>query len=123
MIKRQVRKEKRDIRHQRIRRKLEGTPNTPRLSVFKSLNHIYAQIIDDMKEHTLVAVSSLTPEIRGEVQQAKNKVEVAKIVGNKMGELALSNGIKKVRFDRGGYLYHGRVKALAEGAREAGLEF
>ena len=123
MIKRQVRKEKRDIRHQRIRRKLEGTPNIPRLSVFKSLNHIYAQIIDDMKEHTLVAVSSLTPEIRGEVQQAKNKVEVAKIVGNKMGELALSNGIKKVRFDRGGYLYHGRVKALAEGAREAGLEF
>lgn len=123
MIKRQVRKEKRDIRHQRIRRKLEGTPNIPRLSVFKSLNHIYAQIIDDIKEHTLVAVSSLTPEIRGEVQQAKNKVEVAKIVGNKMGELALSNGIKKVRFDRGGYLYHGRVKALAEGAREAGLEF
>ncbi|HSE83157.1 MAG TPA: 50S ribosomal protein L18 [Thermodesulfobacteriota bacterium] len=123
MIKRQIRKEKRDIRHQRIRRKLEGTPNAPRLSVFKSLKHIYAQIIDDTKEHTIVAVSSLTPEIREKVQQAKNKVEVAKIVGNRMGELALSNVIKKVRFDRGGYAYHGRVKALAEGAREAGLEF
>jgi len=123
VIKRQARKEKRDIRHERIRRKLEGTPNTPRLSVFKSLNHIYAQIIDDTKEHTLVAASSLTPEIRENVRQTKGKVEVAKLVGVKIGELALSNGIKKVRFDRGGYAYHGRVKALAEGARGAGLEF
>lgn len=123
MIKRQIRKEKKDIRHRRIRRKLEGTPSIPRLSVFKSLNHIYAQIIDDTKEHTLVAVSSLTPEIREKVQQAKGKVEVAKIVGDKVGEFALSKGIKKVRFDRGGYAYHGRVKALAEGARGAGLEF
>lgn len=123
MIKRQIRKEKKDIRHRRIRRKLEGTPGIPRLSVFKSLNHIYAQIIDDTKEHTLVAVSSLTPEIREKVQQAKGKVEVAKIVGDKVGEFALSKGIKKVRFDRGGYAYHGRVKALAEGARGAGLEF
>jgi large subunit ribosomal protein L18 len=123
VIKRQARKEKRDIRHERIRRKLEGTPNTPRLSVFKSLNHIYAQIIDDTKEHTLVAASSLTPEIRDNVRQTKGKVEVAKLVGVKIGELALSNGIKKVRFDRGGYAYHGRVKALAEGARGAGLEF
>ncbi|HSE84263.1 MAG TPA: 50S ribosomal protein L18 [Thermodesulfobacteriota bacterium] len=123
MIKRQIRKEKKDIRHRRIRRKLEGTPSIPRLSVFKSLNHIYAQIIDDTKEHTLVAVSSLTPEIREKVQQAKGKVEVAKIVGDKVGELALSKGIKKVCFDRGGYVYHGRVKALAEGARGAGLEF
>ena len=123
MIKRQVRKEKRDIRHQRIRRKLEGTSGTPRLSVFKSLNHIYAQIIDDTKEHTLVAVSSLTPEIRENVRQTKGKVGVAKLVGVKIGELALSNGIKRVRFDRGGNAYHGRVKALAEGAREAGLEF
>jgi large subunit ribosomal protein L18 len=123
-MKKKSRKEKRDIRHQRIRRKLGGTSNIPRLSVFKSSNHISAQIIDDIEEHTLAAISSLTPKVREIVQQdKKNKSEIAKIVGEKIGELALSRGIKRVRFDRGGYPYHGRVKALAEGAREAGLEF
>jgi large subunit ribosomal protein L18 len=125
MIKKKSRKERTNIRHQRVRRKLTGTPSMPRLSVFKSSKHIYAQIVDDMKEHTIAAASSLTPGIREEIRQhdKMNKVEVAKLVGGKIGEFALSKGVKRVRFDRGGYPYHGRVKALAEGAREAGLEF
>ena len=124
MIKIKARKEGRGIRHQRVRRKLRGTSDVPRLCVFKSSNHIYAQIIDDVKEHTLISASSLTPEIREILKgDRKRKVDTAKLVGKYLGEVALSNGIKKVRFDRSGYLYHGRVKALAEGAREAGLEF
>lgn len=124
MINKKSRKAKRNIRHVRIRRRLSGSSDMPRLSVFKSSKHIYAQIIDDAEEHTLIAVSSLTPEVReAETQDKKGKIETAKKVGRKIGEFALSKGINKVRFDRSGYPYHGRIKALAEGAREAGLEF
>ncbi len=124
MIKRRSRKERRGIRHQRVRRNMRGTPSVPRLCVFKSSSHIYAQIIDDIAGHTLVAASSLTPKIREILKNdKKNKVDIARIVGRYLGEVALSKGIKRVCFDRGGYPYHGRVKAMAEGAREAGLEF
>lgn len=124
MMKRKTRKERRDITHQRIRRNMRGTPGVPRLCIFKSSSHIYAQIIDDVAEHTLVAASSLTPKIREILENDKKKrVDIAKIVGKHLGEAALSKGINKVCFDRGGYPYHGRVKAIAEGAREAGLEF
>ena len=111
-------------RHIRIRKKVSGTSERPRLCVSKSLKHIYAQIIDDVAEHTLVAASSLTPEIREILKNDKKKrVDIAKMVGKYLAEDALSKGIKKVCFDRGVYPYHGRVKAIAEGAREAGLEF
>ena len=124
MIKQRSRKEKRDVRHLRVRRKAFASLGTPRLTVFKSSKHIYAQVIDDVAERTLVAASSLTPKVREILKQDhKKKIEVAKIVGKYIGELSLSKGIKMVRFDRGGYPYHGRVKSLAEGAREAGLEF
>lgn len=124
MIKRVSRKEKTSVRHRRSRRKGLRFSQVPRLSVFKSSKHIYAQIIDDVKGHTLVAASSVTPKVREILnQERKNKVEIAKIVGQYIGELSLSDGIKKIYFDRGGYPYHGRIKSLAEGAREAGLEF
>jgi large subunit ribosomal protein L18 len=104
--------------HSRIRAKLAGTDVRPRLNVYRSLNHIYAQVIDDQKGQTLVAASTL---------QIKSKtggnVAAAKEVGKAVAEQAVAKGIKRVVFDRGGYLYHGRVKALAEAAREAGLEF
>lgn len=122
--KRSSSKEKRNIRHERLRKTLSGNSSAPRLSVFKSSSHIYAQIIDDERGHTIVAASTLTPKIEEILGgDKKKKVETAKIVGKYLGELAISNGIKKVRFDRGGYKYHGRVKSLADGAREAGLEF
>ncbi len=124
MIRKRTRKERRDIRHRRVRRTLRGTSSIPRLSVFKSSKHIYAEIIDDNKEQTLIAASTLTPRIRKVLNEGKkNKVETAKLVGRYIGEMALSRGLKKVCFDRGGYRYHGRLKALAEGARETGLEF
>jgi large subunit ribosomal protein L18 len=124
MIKKKSRKEKRDMRHRRSSVKLRMISRLPRLSVFKSSKHIYAQIIDDAEGRTLVAASSLTPKIREILNQdKKKKVEVARIVGKYIGELSISKGIKRVCFDRGGYPYHGRVKSLAEGAREAGLEF
>lgn len=92
--------------------------------MFKSSRHIYAQIIDDVNGQTLVAASSVTPKVREILnQERKKRVEIAKIVGQYIGQLSLSNGIKKIYFDRGGYPYHGRIKSLAEGAREAGLEF
>jgi large subunit ribosomal protein L18 len=118
-----TRKERRGIRHKRIRSKLMVTSKIPRFSVFRSSKHIYAEIIDDIEDSTLVAASTLTPKIREILNEKKKKVDAAKLVGKYIGEAALLRGIKKVCFDRGGYLYHGRVKALAEGAREAGLEF
>ncbi|MGH7890540.1 MAG: 50S ribosomal protein L18 [Thermodesulfobacteriota bacterium] len=124
MIKRISRKEKSEIRHKRSRRKAVRFSPVPRLSVFKSARHIYAQIIDDINGYTLVAASSLSPQVREIIKQdKKKKVEIAKIVGRHIAEISLSNGIKKVYFDRGGYPYHGRVRSVAEGAREAGLEF
>ena len=109
-------------RHARVRRKISGTAEAPRLCVFRSLNHIYAQIIDDVKGHTLVACSSVEKEIAGQVE-GKDKKGVAKLVGQKLAERALAKGISVVVFDRGGYLYTGRVASLADGAREGGLKF
>jgi large subunit ribosomal protein L18 len=104
--------------HTRIRRRVKGTPERPRLAVFRSVKHIYAQVIDDAKGHTLVAASS------NEKSAANGgNVAGAKTVGKTVAERAKEKGIKSVVFDRGGYLYHGRVKALAEAARQAGLEF
>jgi large subunit ribosomal protein L18 len=102
--------------HQRIRRKLAGTAERPRLNVYRSLNHIYAQVIDDQKGETLVSASSIKLKTGGNVASAKE-------IGKAVAEMAVKKGIKKVVFDRGGYLYHGRIKALADAAREAGLEF
>ena len=106
-------------RHGRIRRNIVGTAERPRLNVFRSLNHIYAQIIDDEKGVTLAAASSLDKGFEGYGGNA----EAATAVGKRIAEEALKKGIKAVVFDRGGYIYHGRIAALAEGAREGGLEF
>ena len=109
-------------RHQRIRRSLLGTTARPRLSVFRSLQHIYAQVIDDILGNTLVAASTVDPELRGQLD-GLNKSQQATRVGELVAKRALEKGLKQVVFDRGGYPYHGRVKALADGAREGGLEF
>ena len=122
MLKRKDRNESRQRRHVRIRRGLRGSASRPRLSVFRSLAHIYAQVIDDRTKNTLVAASSLDPEIRSEATKAK-KADAGKLVGRLIAKRAQAKGIRQVVFDRGGYLYHGRVKALADGAREGGLEF
>lgn len=113
--------EARKRRHERIRKSVSGSSERPRLSVYRSLNHIYAQIIDDTKGGTIVSASTLDKELaRG---KEKGKAEASKKVGDLIARRAIEKGIKKVVFDRGGYLYHGRIKALADGAREAGLEF
>lgn len=109
-------------KHTRVRKKISGTSERPRLNVFRSLSHIYAQIIDDTNGNTLVAASTLDEALKGKVKYGGNK-EAAKEVGKLIAAKALDKGIKTVVFDRGGYLYHGRVKDLAEAAREAGLEF
>ena len=109
-------------RHARVRAKVEGTDSRPRLCVFRSLNHIYAQVIDDSGRHTLISASTLDPEIRGQLD-GKTKTARAELIGSLVAQRALAKGIKQVVFDRGGYLYHGRVKALAEAARQAGLKF
>lgn len=105
--------------HKRIRSRVEGTPTRPRLAVFRSVNHIYAQIIDDAEGRTLAAAASTEKDLRGK----GGNVEGAKLIGKTVAERAKAKGINKIVFDRGGYLYHGRVKALADAAREAGLEF
>lgn len=110
-------------RHLRVRARVSGTPERPRLNVFRSNKHIYAQIIDDTRGHTLVAASTLEREVRERFPNPHPKVEEARVVGQVIGERALARGITKVVFDRGGYKYHGRVKALADGARAAGLQF
>jgi large subunit ribosomal protein L18 len=109
-------------RHMRIRAKISGTASRPRLNVFRSSRHIYAQVIDDKVGHTLAAASSLDSAL-AEQMAGKTKKEQAAIVGKAVAERALEKGVANVVFDRGGYLYHGRVKALAESAREAGLQF
>jgi large subunit ribosomal protein L18 len=108
--------------HVRIRKKLRGIDGRPRLNVFRSLNHIYAQIIDDDKGVTLVSASSLDKETRAKTQSGGN-IAGAKVVGEEIAKRALAKGIDKVIYDRGGYRYHGRVKVLADAAREAGLKF
>ena len=109
-------------RHKRVRRKVSGTTQRPRLCVFRSSNNIYAQIIDDANRVTVVAASSLDAEIKGSVNHGGNKATARK-VGELIAKKAVEKGITEVVFDRGGYLYHGRVQELAEGAREAGLKF
>ena len=109
-------------RHYRIRRRIEGTGDRPRLAVFRSHNHIYAQVIDDDKQHTLAAASTLDKDLRSELSSGNN-MTASTAVGSLVAKRALEKGITKVVFDRGGNLYHGRVKALAEAAREAGLDF
>jgi large subunit ribosomal protein L18 len=115
-------KDSKENRHTRIRKKVSGTPERLRLSVYRSLNHIYAQIIDDTKGNTLVAASSLDKELT-DVKSHKGNIKTAKLVGALIARRALEKGIKKIVFDRSGYLYHGSIKALAEATREAGLEF
>lgn len=109
-------------RHKRVRRKITGTTQRPRLCIFRSANNIYAQIIDDTNRVTLAAASSLDAEVKGAVNHTGNK-EAARKVGEMIAKKAVEKGITEVVFDRGGYLYHGRVQELAEGAREAGLKF
>lgn len=112
----------RKARHARVRKKISGTTAKPRLNVFKSNTNVYAQIIDDVTGNTLVAASSLESEVKDNCSNTSNK-EAAKLVGTLVAKKALEKGIENVVFDRGGYIYHGRVKELAEGAREAGLKF
>lgn len=112
----------RERRHQRIRLRLSGTPERPRLAVFRSLRHIYAQVIDDTQGRTLAQASTLDPELRGLLSSTKN-VEAARRVGELVAERAKAVGVQRVVFDRGGNKYHGRVAALAEGARSRGLDF
>jgi large subunit ribosomal protein L18 len=111
----------RQKRHERIRLHLEGTSERPRLAVFRSLKHIYAQVIDDASGRTVAAASTIEKELRG--SSASTKVEEARVVGRLVAERARAAGIERVVFDRSGFKYHGRVKSLADAAREAGLEF
>ena len=115
-------REARVIRHRRIRKKLAGTADRPRLSVFRSLNQIYAQVVDDTRGHTLASASSLEPEAKGQ-RNGKNKTETAKLVGGLLAKRAREQGVAEVVFDRGGCKHHGRVRALADAAREGGLRF
>lgn len=112
----------RQRRHARVRRTVRGVAGRPRLSVFRSLSHIYAQIVDDAQGITLAAASSRDPDLR-EGAKGKKKAEVSALVGEVLARRARERGVTQVVFDRGGYLYHGRVKALADGARKAGLQF
>ena len=122
MFKKADKKASRAKRHLRVRKKVSGTPERPRLSVYRSEKNIYAQIIDDTNRVTLVAASSLDEAVKGAVNHTGNK-EAAKLVGELVAKRALDKGITEVVFDRGGYVYHGRVQTLAESAREAGLKF
>jgi large subunit ribosomal protein L18 len=122
MFKKRDRNEIRVIRHARVRKKISGTPEVPRLSVYRSNKHIQAQIIDDTKGTTLVAASTMDPALKGQLDEADKK-GAAKLVGKLVAERAVQAGIKTVVFDRGGYMYTGRVASVADGAREAGLEF
>ena len=122
MISKKDKNQDRVIRHARVRKKISGTAERPRLCVYRSANHIYAQVIDDVKGNTLCSASTMSKDVAGQIAQA-TKTEASKIVGAAVAKKALDLGIKQVVFDRGGYLYTGRVQALADGAREAGLEF
>ncbi len=117
------RRESRERRHRRLRTNVMGTPQRPRLNVYRSLEHIYAQVIDDTVGHTLVSASTLDSEVQKKVKKGQHKLDEARIVGQVVAARAKDAGISAVVFDRGGNRYHGRVKALAEGAREGGLDF
>ena len=122
MIKKFNRNESRKKRHRIIRKSIQGTPERPRLNVFRSSKHIYAQIIDDTQMKTITSSSTIDKEV-AEKLEGLTKKEAAELVGKNIAEKAKKEGIEKVVFDRGGYLYHGRIKALADGARENGLKF
>ncbi len=118
-----TKEERRRRRHLRLRRRVQGTVERPRLAVRRSLTQIYAQIVDDTTGRTLVAASSLAKDVKVRMAGAKTKTEKSRIVGQVLAERAKGAGVTRVAFDRGGYIYHGRIKALADGARAAGLEF
>ena len=109
--------------HQRLRQKLAGTPERPRLSVFKSAKYVYAQVINDETGHTIVSAASMEPALKGLIEGGAATMAAAKAVGEAVAERALAKGIQQIVFDRGGYLYHGKVKELAEAARAKGLQF
>ena len=123
MDKNQARREGRIRRHMRVRRKLQGSSERPRFAIFRSLNNMYVQVIDDARGTTVVAASTLTPELKATLGAKTGNVAASKALGQFVAKKAQEKGIKRVCFDRAGYKYHGRVKALADGAREAGLEF
>lgn len=124
MIKKKSRNLARKRRHLAVRKKINGTSEIPRVSVFRSARHIYAQLIDDTAEVTLLQASTMFSETKKRLSaENMKKTEVAKEVGKHLGEMAVQKGITRVRFDRGGYAYHGRIKSLADGIREAGVEF
>ncbi len=122
MFNKRDRNEVRRIRHERVRKKISGTPTCPRLCVYRSNAHIYAQVIDDVAGNTLAAASTVEKEIASQISEMDKK-GASKLVGKTVAERALAKGIKEVVFDRGGYIYTGRVAQLAEGAREGGLDF
>ena len=120
--KRNIKKNARLRKKKHINKVVSGTAERPRLVVFKSLKHIYAQLVDDVNQKTIAGMSSLSKDIQDEIKSSKNKLEVAKIIGKSIGKKAQDLKIENVVFDRNGYLYHGRVKAVADGAREVGLK-
>lgn len=122
MVSKKIRAEVRAKKHRRLRNRISGTPERPRLAVFRSNNHMYAQVIDDTVGNTLVSASTLEKEVKSELEKTNN-VEAAAYLGTVIGKRALDKGITKVVYDRGGFIYQGKVKALADAAREAGLEF
>ncbi|MBO4375629.1 MAG: 50S ribosomal protein L18 [Lachnospiraceae bacterium] len=122
MISKKSRSDVREKKHKKIRNRFSGTPERPRLSVFRSNTHMYAQIIDDTKGHTLAAASTNEKDVKAALKNTDD-TEAAAYVGKLIGQRALEKGIKTVVFDRGGFVYHGKVQALADAAREAGLEF
>jgi large subunit ribosomal protein L18 len=122
MIKKSSKEQRAKVKS-RIRKKIFGTTDRPRLTIYRSLHHVYAQLIDDAQSRVIAATSTLSPEVREELKSVKSKKEIAKRVGAAIAQKALKNNVKTVVFDRSGYAYHGIVKSLAEGAREAGLKF
>ena len=122
MVSKESRQEIRAKKHMKIRKRFSGTAERPRLAVFRSNNHVYAQVIDDVAGKTIVSASTLEKDIKAELKNTDD-IEAATKIGNVVAKRALDKGIKAVVFDRGGYIYHGKVKALADAAREAGLEF
>lgn len=122
MITKEDRNRSRQRRHVRVRKNINGTPERPRLNVYRSNKNIYAQIIDDAAGHTLVSASTVDPALKSSVKNG-GSVEAARLVGELVAKRALEKGLSLVVFDRGGYLYHGRIQALADAAREAGLQF
>jgi len=122
MIKKSKREQRIKVKS-RIRKKIFGTAERPRLTVYRSLHHLYTQLVDDTQSRVIAAASTLSPEIREEIKGLKNRKEIAKKVGAAIAQKALKNNVKNVVFDRSGYAYHGLVQSIAEGAREAGLKF